>query len=103
MVRGRFDHLDRMPYKAGVDEHDYRPTRKGGSAKFPSKFQKGKMTHHGYNTDNTGRILPKWHNVKDPRYCNFFSLLRSGLFELKCANDKGCHGCIKADIYMFQK
>ena len=69
MVRGRFDHLDRMPYKAGVDEHDYRPTRKGGSAKFPSKFQKGKMTHHGYNTDNTGRILPKWHNVKDPRCC----------------------------------
>ena len=63
----KFNNMERMPYKAGVDEHDYRPTRKGGSPKFPSKFQKGKITHHGYNTDASGRILPKWHNKKDPR------------------------------------
>ena len=31
----QFNNMDRMPYKAGVDEHDYRPTRKGGSPRFP--------------------------------------------------------------------
>ena len=59
--------MERIPFKAGVDERDYRPTKKGGSVRFPGKFQKGKITHHGYNTDALGRILPKWHNKKDPR------------------------------------
>ena len=63
----KFNNMERMPFKAGVDEHDYRPTRKGGSVRFPNKFQKGKITHHGYNSDVSGRILPKWHNKKDPR------------------------------------
>lgn len=63
----KFNNMERMPFKAGVDEHDYRPTKKGGSPKFPNKFQKGKIVHHGYNSDTSGRILPKWHNRKDPR------------------------------------
>ena len=63
----KFNNMERIPFKAGVDERDYRPTKKGGSVRFPGKFQKGKITHHGYNTDATGRILPKWHNKKDPR------------------------------------
>ena len=63
----KFNNMDRMPFKAGVDEHDYRPTRKGGSPRFPGKFQKGKIVHHGYVSDASGRILPKWHNQQDPR------------------------------------
>ena len=63
----KFNNMERIPFRAGVDERDYRPTKKGGSVRFPGKFQKGKITHHGYNTDAMGRILPKWHNKKDPR------------------------------------
>ena len=52
----RFRNLERMPFKPGVDEHDYRPDRKGASHNcFPGKFQRGKITHHGYNTDASGR------------------------------------------------
>ena len=52
----RFRNLERMPFKPGVDEHDYRPDRRGGAHNcFPGKFQRGKITHHGYNTDASGR------------------------------------------------
>ena len=63
----KFNNMERIPFKAGVDEHDYRPTKKGGSPRFPGKFQKGKIVHHAYNVDGLGRILPKWHNKNDPR------------------------------------
>jgi len=63
----KYDNMDRMPFKAGVDEHDYRPERKGGNPGWPSKFEKGNMNHRGYNTDCSGRILPLWYNQSDPR------------------------------------
>ena len=63
----KFNEMERMPFKAGVDEHDYRPSRKGGSARFPEKFVKGKIVHRNYNVDGTGRILPMWYNKSDPR------------------------------------
>ena len=63
----KFNNMEKIPFKAGVDEHDYRPTKKGGSPRFPGKFQKGKIVHHAYNVDGLGRILPKWHNKNDPR------------------------------------
>ena len=63
----RFNNMERMPFKAGVDEHDYRPSRKGGSPRFPGKFEKGKIVHRNYNVDGTGRILPLWQNMSDPR------------------------------------
>ena len=66
----KFDQMERMPYKAGVDEHDYRPSRKGGSPRFPGKFEKGKIVHRNYNVDGTARILPKWQNKADPRSPN---------------------------------
>jgi len=63
----RFRNLERMPFKPGVDEHDYRPDRRGAPHNcFPGKFQRGKITHHGYNTDASGRILPWWFNKSDP-------------------------------------
>jgi len=64
---GKFNNMDRMPFKAGVDEHDYRPDRKGGKPGWPSKFEKGSITHRGYNTDASGRILPLWYNKIDPK------------------------------------
>ena len=63
----KFNNMERIPFKAGVDEHDYRPSRKGGSPRYPGKFEKGKIVHRNYNVDGTGRILPKWHNKSDPR------------------------------------
>ena len=30
-------------------------------------FKKGDIKHYGYNSDISGRILPVWRNVKDPR------------------------------------
>ena len=52
----RFRDLERMPYKPGVDEHDYRPDRKGPPHKcFPVKFQRGNIVHHGYVSDSSER------------------------------------------------
>ena len=62
-----FKHMDRMPFKAGVDEHDYRPNKKGGKCSYPVVFKKGKFEHHGYKSDIIGRILPVWQNEKDPK------------------------------------
>lgn len=71
-----------MPFKPGVDEHDYIAGQRGGKVGcFPSKFQRGKILHHGYNTDTSGRwannllyiisgvlyrILPWWYNTHVP-------------------------------------
>ena len=63
----KFNEMEKMPFKAGVDEHDYRPSRKGGSVRFPEKFEKGKIVHRNYNVDGTGRILPMWYDKSDPR------------------------------------
>ena len=63
----KFRGMERMPFKAGVDEHDYRPERKGGKTSYPSVFKKGKFDHHGYKSDVIGRILPVWYNKGDPR------------------------------------
>jgi len=63
----KFNNMDRIPFKAGVDEHDYRPDRKGGNPGWPSKFEMGDIVHHGYITDCSGRILPLWYNQSDPR------------------------------------
>ena len=63
----RFRHMDRMPFKPGVDERDYRPDRKGGKCSYPSVFKKGNYQHHGYVSDALGRILPVWYNPADPR------------------------------------
>jgi len=63
----RFRDLERMPYKPGVDEHDYRADRKGAPHKcFPGKFQRGNIVHNGYVSDSSGRILPWWFNKSDP-------------------------------------
>jgi len=67
VASSKFNNMDRMPFKAGVDEHDYRPDRKGGNPRFPMKFEKGSIVHRGYNTDCSGRILPRWYNQEDPR------------------------------------
>ena len=63
----QFRHMDRMPFKPGVDEHDYRPVKQGGKCSYPSVFKKGKMEHRGYKSDVAGRILPVWRNIGDPR------------------------------------
>jgi len=63
----RFRDLERMPYKPGVDEHDYRPDRRGGKVGcFPGKFNKGQIVHRGYVSDTFARILPWWYNPTDP-------------------------------------
>jgi len=68
----KFRGMERIPFKPGVDEHDYRPDNKGGADKLkdPSVFIRGKFTHHGYNTDKMGRILPVWFNESDPNAVN---------------------------------
>ena len=63
----KFRHMDKIPFKPGVDERDYRPDRKGGKSSYPSVFQKGNIQHHGYKSDISGRILPVWKNKADPR------------------------------------
>jgi len=63
----KFKNMPRLPYKAGVDERDYRPDRRGGKCSYPSVFKKGKIEHHGYKSDMQGRILPVWQNKQDPR------------------------------------
>ena len=63
----KFRNMDRMAFKPGVDERDYRPDRKGGKCSYPSVFKKGKFDHHGYKSDVIGRILPVWQNKTDPR------------------------------------
>ena len=61
-----FRQMDRMPFKPGVDEHDYRPGKKGGKSSYPSVFKKGDIKHFGYNSDMSGRILPIWRNSQNP-------------------------------------
>eukprot|EP00090_Calanus_glacialis_P010651 TRINITY_DN19094_c0_g1_i3.p1 TRINITY_DN19094_c0_g1~~TRINITY_DN19094_c0_g1_i3.p1 ORF type:complete len:1028 (-),score=301.07 TRINITY_DN19094_c0_g1_i3:126-3209(-) len=63
----KFNSMDRIPFKAGVDEHDYKPDRKGGNPGWPTKFEAGEIIHRGYNTDCSGRILPLWYNQADQR------------------------------------
>ena len=63
----KFRNMERLPFKPGVDERDYRPMRQGGKCSYPSVFQKGKFDHRGYKSDTAGRILPIWRNTKDPR------------------------------------
>jgi len=64
---GKFDNLDKLPYKPGPDERLCQSGRQGGSARFPSKFQRGKIVHRGYKTDACGRICPWWFNPSDSR------------------------------------
>lgn len=63
----KFNNMDRNPFKPGVDEHDYRPNRKGGKVSYPSVFKKGDIKHYGYRSDISGRPLPIWINPNDPR------------------------------------
>jgi len=62
----KFRNMAKLPFKAGADDRDSRPDRRGGKCSYPSKFKKGEIQHRGYKSDILGRILPVWQNKKNP-------------------------------------
>jgi len=64
----KFRNIQQIPFTPGVDDKHNITGRRGGKLDcWPSKFKLGQITHRGYVTDNSGRVLPLWYNKSDPR------------------------------------